>query len=118
MNQNKVYVGNLPYSTTSDDLRDLFSQYGEVLELKLITDYEGRSKGFGFVTFNTQEAAQASLVLDGAELQGRKLKVNIARDKEEGRRGGGGGGRPFNKGKRFRSGGSGGGNGGGERGRW
>ena len=104
MNQNKVYVGNLSYSTTGDDLNAFFSQYGEITELKLISDYEGRSKGFGFVTFATQEAAQASLAANDTELQGRKIKVNIARDKETDRRGGGGGGggqRPFGKPKRF-----------------
>jgi len=117
MNQNKVYVGNLSYSTTSDDLTAFFSQYGEITELKLISDYDGRSKGFGFVTFATQEAAQASLAANDTELQGRKIKVNIARDKEEGRRGGGGGGqRPFSKGRKFGGGRDRGDKGGG--GRW
>lgn len=103
--QNKLYVGNLSYNTTNDDLTQLFSPYGTVIEAKVISDrYSGRSKGFGFVTFETDEAAQSALVVDGTEFQGRNLKVNVAKE-EEARTGGG-----------SRGGRSGGGSGGGSRG--
>ena len=86
----KLYVGNLPFSASEDEVRDLFSQYGEVQSVKLITDREtGRPRGFGFVEMeNADEAAQN---LDGYAFDGRNLKVNEARDRDD-RRGGGGGG--------------------------
>ncbi len=90
MSQTKIYVGNLSYDSGQLELENFFSQYGEVKEVKLISDREtGRSKGFGFVTFATVDAANASLKADGTELQGRKIRVNIAND--EGQRSGGGG---------------------------
>ena len=87
----KLYVGNLPFSATEDEIRDLFSQYGEVQSVKLITDREtGRPRGFGFVEMeNADEAAQN---LDGYAFDGRNLKVNEARDRDDRRGGGGGGG--------------------------
>ncbi len=91
MSQAKIYVGNLSYDVTSDDLQDHFVRFGEIAEVKLITDRStGRSKGFAFITFTTDQAAKDSLVSDGVELSGRKMKVNEA--KEEVRRSGGGGG--------------------------
>lgn len=91
MKQPKIYVGNLAYEVTSDDLQDHFGRYGEIAEVKLIMDrITGRSKGFAFVTFATDQAAQDSLASNGVELNGRKMKVNEA--KEEVRRSGGGGG--------------------------
>lgn len=89
----KLYVGNLPYNTTEDDLRNLFSQYGSVDSVAVITDREtGRSKGFGFVEFgNDSEARSAIQALSGQEYGGRALTVNEARPKTAG--GGGGGGR-------------------------
>lgn len=85
MNKSKIYVGNLAYSVTGDDLRNLFTNYGEIADVKVITDFEtGRSKGFGFVTFVTEEAANTSLEMDGKEYEGRRLKVNIARDNRTG----------------------------------
>jgi cold-inducible RNA-binding protein len=89
----KLYVGNLPYNTTEDDLRNLFSQYGGVDSVAVITDREtGRSKGFGFVEFgNDSEARSAIQALSGQEYGGRALTVNEARPKTAG--GGGGGGR-------------------------
>jgi cold-inducible RNA-binding protein len=89
----KLYVGNLPYNTTEDDLRNLFSQYGGVDSVAVITDREtGRSKGFGFVEFgNDAEARSAIQALSGQEYGGRALTVNEARPKTAG--GGGGGGR-------------------------
>lgn len=90
MSQSKVYVGNLPYNVTDEELQGFFGQYGDINEIKVITDREtGRSKGFGFITFASDQAAQAAIEADGKEFGGRALKVNIAR--ENPRRGGGGG---------------------------
>jgi RNA recognition motif-containing protein len=87
----KLYVGNLPYSTSEEDLRKLFSQYGTVESVAVITDRDtGRSKGFGFVEFPDEgEARNAITGLSGQEFGGRALTVNEARPKT----GGGGGGR-------------------------
>jgi cold-inducible RNA-binding protein len=87
----KLYVGNLPYNTTEEDLRNLFSQYGSVDSVAVITDREtGRSNGFGFVEFgNDSEARTAIQALSGQEYGGRALTVNEARPKTAG-----GGGRP------------------------
>jgi len=110
MEQNKLYVGNFPYSVDEAQLREIFSQYGEISQLALIMDRDtGRPKGFGFITFATQVAAEKALEQNGKDLGGRPLKVNIATDKP--RTGGGGGG--------FRGGNGGGaGGGGGNRSRW
>jgi RNA recognition motif-containing protein len=92
----KLYVGNLPYSTTEEDLRKLFSQYGNVDSVAVITDRDtGRSKGFGFVEFpDENEARNAISALSGQEYGGRALTVNEARPKTGGGRAGyGGGGR-------------------------
>lgn len=87
----KLYVGNLSFSSTENDIRDHFSAYGEVLSVNLITDREtGRLRGFGFVEMDDAGAAAAIQNLDGKELGGRTLKVNEAQDKP---RSGGGGGR-------------------------
>lgn len=91
----KLYVGNLPYTTTDADLQSLFAQAGTVVSAAVVKDREsGRSKGFGFVEMsNGDEAQQAISLLDGKDFQGRTLKVNVARPREEGggqRRGGGG----------------------------
>ncbi|TDJ69795.1 MAG: RNA-binding protein, partial [Proteobacteria bacterium] len=83
------------YSVDEDQLRELFSPYGEIEELALIMDREtGRSKGFAFITFATQQAAESALEKNGQDLSGRALRVNIAQEKggRGGRRGGGGGG--------------------------
>jgi len=109
MEQNKLYVGNFPYSVDETQLRGIFAQYGDISDLKLIMDRDtGRPKGFGFITFATQAAADEALEQNGKDLGGRPLKVNIATDKPRTGCGGGGG---------FR-GGNGGGAGGGNRGRW
>jgi len=87
-----IYVGNLPFSTTDDELQDLFSQFGEVRRAQIITDREsGRSRGFGFVEMDDDEAAQEAMAaLNAQQYGGRSLTVNEARPKND--RGGGGGG--------------------------
>ena len=97
-----IYVGNLPYTATEEDVTDLFAAYGPVERVKIITDREtGRSKGFAFVTLGDQSQLNASIeALDGQDYQGRALRVNASEPKEA-RPGG------------FRSGGGGGGGGGG-----
>ncbi|HEX9003899.1 MAG TPA: RNA-binding protein [Blastocatellia bacterium] len=92
----KLYVGNLSFSTTEQDLQDQFSQYGQVSSASLITDREtGRSRGFGFVELDSKEAAQTAIEgLNGKDLDGRALTVNEAKPREDrgGSRGGGRGG--------------------------
>ncbi len=89
----KLYVGNLPYNTSEDDLRTLFSQYGNVESVAVITDRDtGRSKGFGFVEFpDDGEAKNAIQALSGQQYGGRALTVNEARPKTGGAGGGRGG---------------------------
>jgi len=95
-----MYVGNLPFDTNDQDLRDLFGEYGQVTDVHLPTDREtGRPRGFAFVTMDTKEAMeQAIKALDGQEFAGRNLRINEAQPREErggfggGPRGGGGGG--------------------------
>jgi RNA recognition motif-containing protein len=89
----KLYVGNLPYTTTEQDLRDLFSQVGEIGELSVITDrYTGQSKGFAFVEMVSDDAAaEAISKFDGYMMDNRQLVVNEARPRED-RPGGGRGG--------------------------
>ena len=86
-----IYVGNLPYSITEDDLRDLFAQHGAVDRVALIMDrMTGRSRGFAFVDMADDAAAQAAIdALNGKEVDGRALTVNVARPRTE-RSGGGG----------------------------
>lgn len=90
MNQAKIYVGNLPYNTNEDQLREFFAQYGNIEDIKLIVDFNtGRSKGFGFITFATAEACESAVsAANGAEMGGRKLKVNVARENNDRDRGG------------------------------
>jgi len=110
MNQTKIYVGNLPYSTTQEDLQEAFAVYGAITELKLIMDREtGRSKGFAFITFEEASAAEAALALNSTELGGRQIKVNIAKDNNSrGPRGGRNGGRGGQgQGRRFNGNGNG-----------
>lgn len=79
--KNKLYVGNLPYETTNESLSEMFSAHGEVTEATVITDkMSGRSKGFGFVTFaKDADAEKAIQALDGKEMDGRNIKVNLAK---------------------------------------
>ena len=93
MENAKVYVGNLPYSATEDDLRALFEPGGAVAEVRIIMDREtGRSKGYAFVTFETEEGATAALEKSGSDYSGRAIRVDRARPSTGGRSGGGGGG--------------------------
>ena len=113
----KLYVGNLPFTVTDESLSAKFSTIGSVDSAKIIMDRDsGRSKGFGFVEMtNDEEADKAVNELNGADFDGRALKVSEARPQEE--RGGGGGGRGFGGGGRGGGGGGyGGGGGGGGRG--
>ena len=84
----KLFVGNLPYTTTNEDLAEFFAQYGEVLSAAVIMDRAtGRSKGFGFVEMTNDPEADAAIAQgDGAEFEGRKLTVSEARPKTEGPR--------------------------------
>jgi RNA recognition motif-containing protein len=88
----KLFVGGLNWKTTDDGLRQAFERFGEITEAKVITDREtGRSRGFGFVTFVDDESANNAISeMDGAQLEGRTIKVNQAEEKP--RSGGGGGG--------------------------
>ena len=101
----KLYVGGLPYSTTEQQLSELFAQQGSVTSAKVITDkFTGQSRGFGFVEMSTEDEAQKAIsALNGTQLDGRTMTVNEAKPQEK-RTGGGGGG------------GYGGGGGGGDRG--
>jgi RNA recognition motif-containing protein len=111
---NRLYVGNLPYSTTDDSLREAFAPHGDVVSASVVLDREsGRSRGFGFVEMATAETAEkATQAMNGALLDGRPITVNEAREPARrggGGFGGGGGGGP----RRFGGGGGGGGFGGG-----
>jgi RNA recognition motif-containing protein len=81
----KLYVGNLSYTTTEDDLRELFAKAGGVASVAVVKDRDsGNSKGFGFVEMNSQaEAQKAVSMLNGFRLEDRELKVNVARPREE-----------------------------------
>jgi RNA recognition motif-containing protein len=92
---NKLFVGNLSFNTTENDLNDAFAAHGTVTETNLMMDrMSGRPRGFGFVTMSSAEEAQKAIAaLNGAQLDGRALTVNIAKPREERAPGGGGGGR-------------------------
>ncbi|MCY4450484.1 MAG: hypothetical protein OXC01_00885 [Immundisolibacterales bacterium] len=92
MQQNKLFVGNLAYSTTQDDVEAAFSPYGGIDEVRLVMDRDtGQSRGFAFVTFSAQKFAESALVMNGKPLHGRNLIVNISKEKAGGRGGRGGG---------------------------
>jgi len=108
---NKLFVGNLSFNTTENDLQAAFAAHGTVTETNLMMDREtGRARGFGFITMSSADEAQKAIAaMNGKEIDGRALTVNIAKPREE-RTGGGGGRREY--------GGSGGGYGGGGRNRY
>jgi len=92
---NKLFVGNLSFNTTENDLQDTFAAHGNVLEANLMMDrMSGRPRGFCFVTMSTPEEAQAAIeALNGKSIDGRALTVNVAKPREERTGGGSGGGR-------------------------
>ena len=101
-----IYVGNLSYQTTEDELRDLFAEFGDVVSTKLIVDkFTDQSKGFGFVEMsNNSEAQKAMDELNGRDVNGRNVTVNQVRPREDRSRGGdggGGGGRGYGGGNRY-----------------
>lgn len=108
----RLFVAGLPFSLVDKDLADLFSEFGDVVSASIITDRDsGRSKGFGFVELSTEEGTNAAIAkLNGSDLNGRKIVVNIARPREERPSGGfGGGRRDFRSSDNRRRGGFGGG---------
>ena len=112
----KIYVGNLPFSATEDQVRALFAAHGTVESVALPSDREtGRPRGFGFVEMSQSDASRAIQAVNGQDMDGRALRVNEAQDKP---RGGGGGGRPGGGGGGGNRGGGYGGGGGGGGGRW
>lgn len=89
--QNQLFVGNLAFSTTKEELESVFSQFGHITEVKIPIDRDtGRVRGFAFVTFETQEQAEAALKMDGTDLNGRPIRVNVAQEKKAGSGGAGG----------------------------
>jgi RNA recognition motif-containing protein len=115
----KLYVGNLSFQTSGEDLQQLFSQAGTVESASVVEDRDtGRSRGFGFVEMSTKEEGEAAIAqFNGKEVQGRALNVNEAKPRED-RGGGGGGGRGGYGGNRGGGGGYGGNRGGGGGGRY
>jgi RNA recognition motif-containing protein len=90
----KIYVGNLPFSATDQQVRDLFAQHGTVHSVALIEDRDtGRPRGFGFVEMDDSNATEAIQALDGTAMDGRNLRVNEAQPRQNRGGGGGGGGR-------------------------
>ena len=89
-----IYVGNIAYAVTDEDLRSAFGQYGKVESARVVIDRDtGRSRGFGFVEMpNQDEGTKAIENLNGTDLKGRQMTVNLSRPREDGRGGGGGGG--------------------------
>ena len=94
---NKLFVGNLSFDITENDLKDAFAAHGTVMETNLMMDRAtGRPRGFGFVTMNSPEEAQKAIAaLNGSQLGGRALTVNVAKPREERPAGGGGGRREY-----------------------
>ncbi len=90
----KLFVGSLSWNTTESDLEQAFSRFGQITEAKVITDRNtGRSRGFGFVTFEDADASKAAIEeMDGTQLDGRTIKVDVAHQRRRDSRDGGGGG--------------------------
>jgi RNA recognition motif-containing protein len=81
--KNKLFIGGIPWSLTNEALKELFAEFGEITEAIIITDRDtGRSKGFGFVTFVNEADAQKALEMDGREIEGRNIMVNLAKPRE------------------------------------
>ena len=107
----KLFVGNLSFNTTENDLQDAFAAHGTVVETNLMMDRTtGRPRGFGFITMSSPEEAEKAIqAMNGAQVDGRALTVNIARPREDRPPGGGGGGGGGSRGPRREYGGGGGG---------
>lgn len=83
-NQHTVFIGNLPFSTTKQELQEVFEKSGSITEIHIPVDRQtGKSRGFAFVTFETEEASQAALEMNGQEMNGRTIKVHMAHGKKE-----------------------------------
>ena len=100
--KNKLYVGNLSYNTTEEELSELFADSGEVTSCRIIRDRDsGRSKGFGFIEMSSPEMAQSALDgLNGTDFHDRPLRISFAREREDNNRGGGGRGGRFDRPRR------------------
>ncbi|OGJ22510.1 MAG: hypothetical protein A2804_03075 [Candidatus Pacebacteria bacterium RIFCSPHIGHO2_01_FULL_46_10] len=107
-NNKKLFVGNLDYTVTSEDIKEFFSQFGTVTDAIVLTDkFSGRSKGFGFVTFETEDMATAAVnAANEMEFKGRKLNVSIAKPPKPREDRGFGGGGGYNRGGGAGGGGS------------
>ncbi len=87
--QNTIFDGNLTFSLDKEQLEELFSQFGTILEVNMPTNREtGKPRGFAFIKFESKQAAQAALKMDGQDCSGRSMRVNLAHGKNEGGRGG------------------------------
>jgi len=88
MPQNRIYVGNMPFNFSENDLEATFSGYGDIENINLITDrLTGQPRGFAFITFARQASAETALAMNGTEVKGRKIQVSMAKDKDkDGRR--------------------------------
>ncbi|GAU36193.1 hypothetical protein TSUD_274710 [Trifolium subterraneum] len=109
MSSSKLFIGGLSYGVDDQSLRDAFANYGEVVDARVITDRDtGRSRGFGFVNYTTEDAATSALAMDGQDLNGRSIRVSYATDRPSpGPRPSGGGGRYGGGGNGFSNGGGG-----------
>lgn len=84
MSQNKIYVSNIAFTVTEEELKEIFSKYGPIEDIKLVIDrMTGRSRGFCFITFQKQFDAEASLALNDTDINGRKMSVGMAKEKEK-----------------------------------
>jgi cold-inducible RNA-binding protein len=83
MSQNKIYVGNMPFSFSKTDLETTFSEYGDIEQINLITDrHTGQPRGFAFITFAKQVSAENALQKNGTEVKGRKISVSMAKERD------------------------------------
>lgn len=81
MAQNKIYVGNLPFNFSNEELQTTFAEYGDIDNINMITDrHTGQPRGFAFITFARQHSAETALQMNGAEIRGRKLSVSMAKE--------------------------------------
>ena len=103
-NQSTIFIGNLPFSTTEDELKNMFEKFGTIVKVHIPTNREtGQPRGFAFLEFSTEESAQAALANDSAEVNGRNIKVSIALGKKENSGSGFNKSRSGNGGSRFGS---------------